>query len=247
MTGAACMDLAGIVAKLAECSPAEVGPDFSLDRPGLQGSMRRSVLIASIRKHLGVDCMAAVHARTFGELSALVSGGSGAGEPSPSLRAVPEELRKAGSLSFLRCGIDIESVEMLPKAEDYAAHPFYHDNFTADEIAYCGRQPDPRPHFAARWCAKEALKKSEPSLMAEPMSSLEVVRTDSGALFLRRRGKGGSKDLPHSVSVSHTESVAAAVVVAGPAAWVMRWSWLLLVLGLAAGVTAGMALFGGLR
>ncbi|MFA6317995.1 MAG: 4'-phosphopantetheinyl transferase superfamily protein [Elusimicrobiota bacterium] len=240
------MDLADIVAKLANCGRAEIGPGFSLDRPGLKGSMRRSVLIASIRKHLGVECMDAARASTFGELEALVGRGPGKGpeRPAPSVSAMPEELKKAGVLSFLRCGIDIEAVEMLPKSEDYPAHPFYQDNFTGDELSYCSRQADPRPHFAARWCAKEALKKSDPSLMAERMGSLEVVRSDSGSLSLRLHGHAGPRNLPHSVSISHTETLAAAVVVAGPAAWLFRWSWVFLILGLGALVVAVLALLG---
>ncbi|MBI4679206.1 MAG: 4'-phosphopantetheinyl transferase superfamily protein [Elusimicrobia bacterium] len=243
-------DLREIVASLAGCPPSEVDAGFSLERQGLQGSMRRSVLIASIRRRLGVECMEAAHAKTFGELEAMVGRGPGLDPsarpsgPAPlaQVRAMSEELKAGGLLSFLRCGIDIESVEMLPETNDYLAHEFYRDSFTEEEIGYCARQAHPRVHFAARWCVKEALKKCDARFMAEKMSRLEVVRADSGRLRLRHHGPTGARDLPHSVSASHSGTVAAAVVVAGPAAWVMRWSWLLLIVGLAAAVVAALAL-----
>ncbi len=70
MTGS--KDLKSIVAELAGCDLAEINADFSLDRPGLEGSLRRAILIASIRRHLGKDCMQAGRVKTFGELEAAV-------------------------------------------------------------------------------------------------------------------------------------------------------------------------------
>ena len=62
----------------------------------------------------------------------------------------------------LACGIDIERVDAMPVTDDYWEHEFYKESFSKDEIAYCLLQENPRMHFAARWCAKEALVKCDP-------------------------------------------------------------------------------------
>jgi hypothetical protein len=65
--------LKSIVAGLAGVGEAEVDAAFSLDRPGLDSSLKRAVLIASIRKKLGKNCMEAGRAKTFGDLEAAVA------------------------------------------------------------------------------------------------------------------------------------------------------------------------------
>ena len=71
-------------------------------------------------------------------------------------------------------------------------------------------------HFAARWCAKEALYKAEPALRATPLSSLEVVRAADGSVSFRHHGESGAAPLPHALSLSHTETQAVALVVGPP-------------------------------
>jgi len=209
-------DLREVVARLCQCSPESVRDDFSLDIAALRGSMKKAVLIAAIRRYLGVDCMEAATARTFGELQGLVSGKAqapaSASPPAPAGISRPEPVA-AAPLAGPACGIDMESVAQLPQTSDYAGHEFYRRSFSAEEIAYCSRQANPRPHFAARWCAKEALKKCDAFFANAPAAELGLVRTASGVPRLRYRGM----ILPHAVSVTHTEDVAAAVVIA-PAA-----------------------------
>jgi hypothetical protein len=62
-----------IVGELAGCDPGAVDDGFSLDRPGLDSSLRRAILIAAIRRELGKDCMQAGVSRTFGELRQAVA------------------------------------------------------------------------------------------------------------------------------------------------------------------------------
>jgi phosphopantetheine--protein transferase-like protein len=113
----------------------------------------------------------------------------------------------------VRCGIDIEMISELPEAADYREHKFYRDSFTPEEIAYCLLQENPRLHFTARWCAKEALFKCDPAFRKEKMTDVEVARSEQGDVFLRHRVNGSNFTLPHSVSLSHTNALAAAVVV----------------------------------
>jgi phosphopantetheine--protein transferase-like protein len=214
-------DLRGVLARLCRCAPEEIRGDFSLDVPALRGSMKKAVLIASLRRYLGVDCMEAAQAKTFAELEAMVMGKS---KPvaMPATTASRAQPQVAIPVSLPRiprsgCGIDLESVAKLPETADYAGHPFYKDYFSADEISYCSRQANPRAHFAARWCAKEALRKCDAAFLKVPLSEVELVLAESGGNFLRWQGR----PLSHSVSVTHTDDAAAAVVLAPPG-----WSWI---------------------
>jgi phosphopantetheine--protein transferase-like protein len=115
------------------------------------------------------------------------------------------------------CGMDIELVENLPRVQDYWEDPFYTATFTASETAYCLLQASPPLHFAARWCAKEALKKCDPAYSRVAMNQLEVVLTATGAPALQSATHGTWERLPVTVSLSHTTSMAAAVVIKFPA------------------------------
>jgi phosphopantetheine--protein transferase-like protein len=225
--------LRGIVAKLGGIDAAAIGADFSLEIPALKGSLKRAALTAAIRRDLGINCRTAHLARSFGELEAAVFGDASsvvnaptAATPPPASPAVPVAAAAALAATLpagsplatpLRCGVDLEVVAALPEAADYREHEFYRSHFSPGETAYCILQQNPRMHFAARWCAKEALYKAEPALRATPLSSLEVVRAADGAVSFRRLGAGDATPLPHALSLSHTESHAIALVVA-PAA-----------------------------
>jgi holo-[acyl-carrier protein] synthase len=96
--------------------------------------------------------------------------------------------------------------------------------FTADERAYAERRRDPTARLAARFAAKEAVLKSlGVGLGAAPLRAIEVVRAESGAPAVVLHGRarevaaerGASR---FAVSLSHTDLVATATVVAlGPA------------------------------
>ena len=101
-------DLREVVAGLCKCPPESIGPDFSLDVPALRGSLKKAVLIASIRRYLGKDCMAAATARTFAELEAMVSGKAPAA-PAPAAEASAQP-------PAAPCGIDMETLSALPQS-----------------------------------------------------------------------------------------------------------------------------------
>jgi len=101
----------------------------------------------------------------------------------------------------------------LPEATDYWEEPFYKANFTPAEIAYCVGQSNPRMHFAARWCAKEALKKCLPAYTQWEMKRIEVVRGEAGRPYLRLTEDGGAKTPPVALSLTHSEDWALAMVV----------------------------------
>ncbi len=210
-----------VVAQLAGLKPEVIGPDFSLRSRGLQSSVRRAALAAAIRRQLGSDCPQAYTAATFAELEAAVRGEDArpipaAAKPveSPSL-SLPSRFDGPDGLA---CGMDIEMVAALPVTDNYWEHEFYKEAFSKDEIAYCLLQENPRMHFAARWCAKEALVKCDPAFKGQPFSAMEVVHNDSGEVSLAHDANGTRQRLSVAISISHTDAMAAAIVVRRPSA-----------------------------
>jgi holo-[acyl-carrier protein] synthase len=103
---------------------------------------------------------------------------------------------------------------------------FEEEVFTDGERAYCRKRPDPWPHFAARFAAKEAvLKALGRGLFGEgvdrALKEIEVLR-DEGPPSLRLTGGTGKRvesmrlGTP-ALSLSHDGDVAIASVVWMPA------------------------------
>ncbi len=91
--------------------------------------------------------------------------------------------------------------------------------FTEAEVSYCESKADSVPHFAARFCAKEAFSKAIGTGVREfSMSEVEVVRNDLGKPRIELSGRAykiasdlAVKDV--EVSISHSDLFAVAVVV----------------------------------
>jgi holo-[acyl-carrier protein] synthase len=203
------------VAEFFEVDEARMGPTFSLQ--ARQGSIARAALDAAIRGRVGLKSQSVYRAKTYGELEAELAPGSAevpAVGPETIVRSpspAPEPIEANGPPGA-SCGVDIELVANLPASGDPWEDEFYRAHFTPSEIAYCLRQAEPGPHFAARWCAKEALKKCDRAFLAADWQEIEVVADEAGAPRLEYRGGGGLRRLPHSVSLSHTPHSAVAVV-----------------------------------
>jgi phosphopantetheine--protein transferase-like protein len=85
----------------------------------------------------------------------------------------------------LAVGLDIECADNLPAAGDPASEPFYQENFTPAEIAWCLGQPDPRMSFCSVWTAKEAALKCGGDFATLRPIELEVRHEASGRPLLR--------------------------------------------------------------
>ena len=200
--------LQDVIATLLETDPADVHPDFTFAGTRLQGSLARTRLYTAIEQQLGVACQAAYTARTYGELQAAIYG---------TAPLAPEQhVQHNGAAPSIACGIDIEMVENLPVVPDYWSDAFYSATFTPAEIAYCLLKDQPLVHFAARWCAKEALKKCDLAYLDADLRTLEVRLSASGAPYLCAVADGHSTPLPFAVSLSHTTQAAVAMVVKVP-------------------------------
>lgn len=204
-----------VVAEFFEVDEGEVDSAFSLHGRRGQGSIARAVLDSLIRRRIGVTSRLVYSARTYGELEAELVPGVAASTPTiPAVRdAADQGDFLAPAAGGVRCGIDIELISQLPHAADCWEDPFYCDHFAPAEIAYCLLQEMPALHFAARWCAKEALKKCDAAFLTTALKDIEVRADGMGAPYLVHHTDGGVRRLPHAVSLSHTPHAAVGVVV----------------------------------
>ena len=153
------------VAELLGVAPESITPGTSLDLPRFRSSAGSFILQSAVRSVTG-ERPSVIGVRTFADLLSRASGGgavNGAATPAtPAVSPQPTAGASSGRLQPVGfgCGVDIEEISTMPECLDYWVHDFYAAHFSSEEIAYCVSQADPRSHFAARWCAKEALQKS---------------------------------------------------------------------------------------
>ena len=117
-------------------------------------------------------------------------------------------------------GVGIDLVDIDRIRDLLARRPRFADHFTPAERAWCDRRRDPAERYAARFAAKEAvLKALGVGLGAARLVDLEVVRAATGAPGLVLHGAAaelaGQRGVTGwHVSLSHSRSLATAVVVA---------------------------------
>jgi phosphopantetheine--protein transferase-like protein len=198
-----------MIATMLMLTPAEIADGTSL------AALNTSLGSAKVRlglKRLGLALPVGSKPATFAGLLAALSG-----ETAPVASSVPIT-RAAIDSSRLQVGLDVEDISSLPAATDYWEHEFYRANFARSEIAYAVLEAEPRTHFAGFWCAKEALRKCDPSFAHVNPAQTAVAHEANGRPYLTLESEAGPEHLPHAVSISHTLEMATAVVVSGTAA-----------------------------
>lgn len=117
-------------------------------------------------------------------------------------------------------GIDIEDLDRWRgKLPDLEPDGPSHRLFTEAEHEYCRRFPDPAPHYAGRWCAKEAVVKAVAPVARIDVRGVEIFTTTSGRPTVRLRQPEHSwlsDRLSLTISHSRTAAVAAAVLLLMP-------------------------------
>lgn len=103
-------------------------------------------------------------------------------------------------------GIDIVDIARFHKLKSAKTNNFIQKVFCRNEIKYCLSYNEPAVHFAGIFAAKEAVSKA---LGTEkfPFIELEIRHTKSGMPEAWNKGK----KLPVKISITHTQSIAAAV------------------------------------
>ena len=111
-------------------------------------------------------------------------------------------------------GIDCEDIErwhnILLKLEESAQHKL----FTEAEHKYCKSFKNPAAHYAARWCAKEALLKALHPFCKVDLRKIEIANDKDGKPFFVVSDPEVAKlNLTVRVSLSHSKKTAMAVAV----------------------------------
>jgi holo-[acyl-carrier protein] synthase len=121
----------------------------------------------------------------------------------------------------LRHGIDVVQVERLRGVMERSPR-FEEEVFTEGERAYCRRRPDPWPHFAARFAAKEAtLKALKRGIFGEgvdrALREVEVVREEGAPRLVLHGATAKAAEragfASPALSLSHDGGIAMASVV----------------------------------
>jgi len=186
-----------IVASFVGEEPSALRQDTDIGRTAVRSSVLLHRMYARLAE-AGLKVPAWRRPRTFGELTAIID--KAAPDPAAEL---PAPTSSADPPAAVTVGIDMEDVANLPAAADYRNDPFYTQNFSPAEIAYCVLQADPRRSFAGRFCAKEAVVKADNGYRDVPFNRLEI-ETDSA-------GRPGFEDF--ALSISHTDDKVVAVAV----------------------------------
>ena len=119
----------------------------------------------------------------------------------------------------MSAGVGIDLLEIGRMERALQRHPRLADRvFTADELAYARARRRPARHLAARFAAKEAAVKAL-GLSSFGLREIEVVAGEPPTLRLHGRAADAARerDLALHVSLTHSQEMAAAVVVADTA------------------------------
>ncbi len=109
------------------------------------------------------------------------------------------------NIEDLEVGVDIESIERWRRALPSLAAGPQRALFSESEHAYCARFSDPAPHYAARWCAKEAVFKAVSRFISIDIRDIHIESDPSGApRAVLPANSTGEDDVSIKVSISHS-------------------------------------------
>lgn len=159
------------------------------------------------------------------ESGAHVSGESkkenGNGADAISTAASVEAAPAAPIEGAVGLGVDIVEIERM--REILSRTPSFAERvFSEGERAYCDATASPETHYATRFAAKEAVLKALGTGFSRGIRprDVEVKRTSKGRPYAVLRGRAkevaaelGVRELPISLSYTHTEAVACAMAI----------------------------------
>ena len=122
---------------------------------------------------------------------------------------------------MLYTGTDLTPIDRIKKS---ALNPLFSERvFSAEERAYFSTLRDPYPSMAAAFAAKEAFSKAlRTGIRGFKLAEVSVLHTPLGAPYYAFSGKAADivkkRNLCFSLSLTHTDTLAAAFTVAFPCA-----------------------------
>lgn len=118
-------------------------------------------------------------------------------------------------------GVDIVEIERMRKILDRSPS-FARKVFSCEECCYCDATALPEAHYATRFAAKEAVVKALGTGFSRGVGvrDIEVKRTSKGRPYVVLSGRAkeiaremGVRELPLSLSYTHTDAVACALAI----------------------------------
>ncbi len=115
------------------------------------------------------------------------------------------------SINNIGVGLDIENIDRFAKLDLKKNRNFFDRVYTRKEKKYCLLKSNPFPHLAARFAAKEAIKKTIGDKIA--FSEIEITNDKNGAPKVKFLNKRIKKKYKSIISISHTQSMVQAVCI----------------------------------
>ena len=118
---------------------------------------------------------------------------------------------------ILGVGTDVVEVVRIKRAFERTGNRFLQKVFTEAELEYCWSRPNPWPHLATRFAAKEAVIKAL-GFGVDPRE-VEVYREDDGSPAVALHGSASEAaarygTVDFKISLSHTANIAIACALA---------------------------------
>ncbi len=109
-------------------------------------------------------------------------------------------------------GIDLLDIDRMKLAYQRHGEAFFQRVFTKQEIEFCSSKLNPFPSYAVRFAAKEAVFKalSQVGIRIVRWQDIEVTQSTDGVPAL---SVIGAEDYSYHLSMSHTTTLATAIVV----------------------------------
>ncbi len=108
-------------------------------------------------------------------------------------------------------GLDMENIDRFAKLDPEKNRSFFDRIYTRKEKKYSLSKPNPSSHFAARFVAKEAVKKTIRDNIA--FNEIEITNDKNGAPKVKFLNKRMEKKYKSIISISHTKSIVQAVCI----------------------------------
>jgi holo-[acyl-carrier protein] synthase len=114
----------------------------------------------------------------------------------------------------LGVGVDCEDLSrwrrLVPRLDEMGMAKI----FSRSEHRYCRSFADPVPHYAGRWCAKEAVVKAASARVSIEMKDVHIERDPSGRPVVTLDARVPDPGLAFQVSIAHSREQAMAFAIA---------------------------------
>jgi holo-[acyl-carrier protein] synthase len=216
------------IAQIARTEAASLAPDLPLGKLGLGTSLGLGLLRSALERKFQRKLRPLTWQMTVGQVTAMLDGVETAPEAQPvplpaGAPPVARAVQPSGPFGgrtrtapapaplALGHGVDIQEIAALPETGgDFATQPFFQEHFSPRELAAAKDRADLRAHLCGLWCAKEAVKKSDPALLALTFAEIELTHDAAGRPLVQLGAPGLGGRFTVAVSISHSAAYAVA-------------------------------------